>query len=95
MKAMLYMPDRQDPVAVFDQVNIVNMNDNHTASPVRITYQTSRLNAGKTMVELHRDVKMTLKLDDGRTCGVLLQHSSLDASGNAVGVLRVVGDLTD
>lgn len=95
MKAMLYMPDKTDPVAVLDKVEIVRMNDNHTQSPYRITYHSSKLNAGKTMVELHRDAKMVLKLDDGRTCRVLLQHSSIDSKGNAVGVFRVLDGLAD
>jgi hypothetical protein len=92
MKAMLYMPDQSEPAAVFDEVKIVQMNDNHRAEPYRITYTTSKLNAGKTMLELHRDKKMTLKLDDGRTCSVLVQHASMDMQGNSVGVLRVIGD---
>ncbi len=94
MKAMLYMPGKTEPVAVFDHVDVVRMNDNHTAAPERIFFRSRQLNAGKTMVELHRDRKMTLKLDDGRTCSVLIQHSSLDAKGGAVGVLRVLGDLS-
>lgn len=95
MKAMLYMPNQADPVAVFEEVDIVKMNDNHLAAPFRITFKSPRLNAGKTMIELHRDTKMTLKLEDGRTCQVLLQHSSLDSQGNAVGVLRVLDGLAD
>lgn len=95
MKAMLYMPPKKDPVAVLDEVAIVEMNDNHTASPLRITYKSGKLNAGKTMLELHRDEKMQLKLEDGRLCNVLVQHTSLDMQGNAVGVLRVLGDLTE
>lgn len=93
MKAMLYMPGNNNPVATFDEVNLVEMNDNHQAAPRRFTYKTQSLNAGKTMIELHRDEKMTLKLDDGRVCSVLLQHSSLDMEGKAVGVLRVLGNL--
>jgi hypothetical protein len=93
MKAMLYMPNKPDPVAVFEEVSIVKMNDNHSADPYRITYKSPRLNAGRTMIELHRDAKMTLKLEDGRVCQVLLQHSSLDSKGNAVGVLRVLDGL--
>lgn len=95
MKAMLYMPNKQEPVAVFDEVQIVKMNDNHAAFPYRITYYATKLNAGKTMVELHRDVKMVLKLEDGRTCHVLLQHSSMDDKGRAVGVLRVLDGLEE
>jgi hypothetical protein len=95
MKAMLYMPDKSEPVAVLDQVAVVKMNDNHQVAPYRITYSTARLNAGKTMVELHRDTKMVLKLDDGRSCRVLLQHNSLDSKGNAVGVFRVLDGLSD
>jgi hypothetical protein len=94
MKAMLYMPGQNGPVAVFDSVQIVQMNDNHKASPLRVLYKTQRLNAGKTMLELHRDNALTLKLEDGREAKVLLQHSSLDMQGNAVGVLRVLEGLT-
>jgi hypothetical protein len=95
MKAMLYLPNKTEPVAVFDEVNIVKFNDNHRAAPLRITYKAARLNAGKTMVELHRDAKMVLKLEDGRTCQVLLQHNSMDSQGRAVGVLRVLDGLAD
>lgn len=94
MKAMLYLSGKSDPVAVFDEVTIVEMNDNHTAAPYRITYKSAQLNSGKTMLELHRDEKMDLKLDDGRSCAVLLQHSSLDMDGNAVGVMRVMGEFS-
>lgn len=93
MKAMLFHKDLQNPVAVFDEVQLVEMNDNHTSAPYRITYKAESLNSGKTMLELHRDESMTLKFDDGRTCSVLLQHSSLDMEGNAVGVLRVLGEI--
>ena len=57
MKAMLYMPAKDDPVAILDEVKVVTMNDNHKVSPQRIAYKTASLNAGKTMVELHRDDK--------------------------------------
>lgn len=95
MKATLYMPKIKDPVAVLDNVEVVSMNDNHKVQPHRIVFKSTRLNAGRTMVELHRDVKMSLKLDDGRTCSVLLQHSSLDSKGNAVGVFRVVSGIDE
>ncbi|RIK52149.1 MAG: hypothetical protein DCC57_10210 [Chloroflexi bacterium] len=95
MKAMLYMPGQEEPVSVFDKVEIVKMNDNHAGSPYRITYYSTRLNAGKTMVELNRDVKMVLKLEDGRSVDVLLQHSSMDTQGKAIGVLRVLSGLND
>lgn len=95
MKAMLYMPNKQDPVAVFDEVQIVKMNDNHADAPYRITYHSDRLNAGKTMVELHRDTKLVLKLEDGRSLDVLLQHTSMDSEGRAVGVLRVLSGLAE
>lgn len=94
MKAMLYLPHKQDPVAIFEEVSIVKFKDNHPTSPYRITYKSPRLNASKTMVEMERDSKMLLKLEDGRVCNVLLQHSSIDSKGNAVGVLRVLDGLT-
>jgi hypothetical protein len=94
MKAMLYMPNKPEPVAVFEEVEIVHMNQSNHDSPYRIMYKSPRLNAGKTMVEMERDSKLTLRLEDGRTCSVLLQHSSLDSKGNAVGVLRVLGDFS-
>ena len=46
------------------------------------------------MVEMHRDQKMTVKLEDGRTGSVLLAHSSIDSEGQAVGVLRLLGALS-
>lgn len=95
MKAMLFMAGRGEPVAVFDEVNIVTMNDNHSHAPHRVLFKTQRLNAGKVMLELHRDEAMTLKLEDGREASVLVQHSSLDMRGNAVGVLRVLRGLAD
>jgi len=95
MKAMLYLPNKPEPVAIFEEVEIVQFNQSNHDSPYRITYKSPRLNAGKTMVEMERDSKMTLKLEDGRTCKVLLQHSSLDSKGNAVGVLRVLGDISN
>lgn len=93
MKAMLFMKNEDAPVAVLDEVTIVQYNDNHKTAPARILYKSRKLNAGKTMLELHRDAKLTIKLDDGRSTTVLFQHSSLDMEGNAVGVLRVVGEL--
>ena len=93
MKAMLYMQDKKDPVAVLNEVNVVKMNDNHSQSPYRIAFSAARLNAGRTMIELHRDQKMRIRLDDGREANVLLQHSSLDSKGNAVGVLNVLGTI--
>jgi hypothetical protein len=93
MKAMLYMQNKKDPVAVLDEVKVVQMNDNHNQSPYRITFSASQLNSGRTMIELHRDAKMRIRLDDGREASVLLQHTSLDSKGNAVGVLRVLGTM--
>lgn len=95
MKATLYMPDKKDPVAVLDEVQIVKMNDNHAKSPCRINYKSSKLNSGRTMLELYRDRKLKMQLEDGREADVLLQHNSLDSKGNAVGVLRVLGTLAE
>ena len=92
MKAMLYMQNSEDPVAIFDEVTISEMNDNHRRSPFRIMYKSKQLNSSKIMLELYRDNKMRLKLEDGRSCEVLLQHSSIDMQGNAVGVMRVLGE---
>jgi len=90
---MLYMPEQEDPVAIFDEVQIVTMNDNHAKSQSRVTYKSRRINAGRTMVEMHRDQPMSLRMDDGRSCDVLLQHASLDQEGNSVGVLRILGEI--
>ena len=95
MKAMLFLQDNEKPVSVLNEVQIISMNDNHKLSPTRISYKSKQLNASKTMIELIRHEQMTVKLDDGRSGQVLLQHSSLDMEGNAVGVLRVLGDLKD
>ena len=94
MKATLFLNNKETPVAELDEVTVVAMNDNHKQDPLRITYKSYKLNSSKTMIELHRDEKMVLKLEDGRSGSVLLQHTSLDMEGNAVGVLRVLGDLS-
>ena len=95
MKAMLYTAKMDQPVSVLDDVRIVEYaSTNHAeSSHMRLFFKTKALNATKTMVELHRDEKMTVKLEDGRTASALLAHSSLDSEGNAVGVLRVLGAL--
>lgn len=95
MKAMLYFERMDQPVSILDDVKVVEyQSTNHgDASHVRIFYTTKALNAGKTMTELHRDRRLTVKLEDGRSGNALLQHSSIDLEGNAVGVLRVLGNL--
>jgi hypothetical protein len=93
MKASMYLPGEDQPVAVFDEISVVEMNDNHRLSPIRVNYKSRELNSSKVMLERHRDSKMRLELEDGRKADVLLQHSSLDMDGNAVGVLRVLGDI--
>ena len=96
MKAMLYADKIDQAVSVLDDVRIVAYGStNHPEnSQVRLFFKTKALNATKTMVELHRDQKMTVKLEDGRTGSVLLAHSSMDNEGNAVGVLRMLGALS-
>ena len=95
MKAMLYFERMEQPVSVLDDVKVVEYHStNHNnVSHVRIFYTTKALNATKTMTELHRDRRLTVKLEDGRSGKALLQHSSIDLEGNAVGVLRVLGNL--
>lgn len=95
MKATLYMEKIDGPVSVLDEVQIVEMDKpNHLEnSQYRIFFKTASLNATKTMVELHRDRKMMVKLEDGRTADALLTHSSFDLEGKAVGVLRVLGEI--
>jgi len=95
MKAMLYLDQMDQPVSVLDEVKVVEFNASNHAdhSHHRIFYKTKNLNATKTMVDLHRDRRFVVKLDDGRVANALLQHSSIDMQGNAVGVLRVLGDL--
>jgi hypothetical protein len=95
MKAMLYLPHKPDPVSVLEEVEVVHLNQSNHYSHYLINYKSPRLNAGKTMVEMERDSKMILKLEDGQSCDVVLQHSSIDSKGNAVGVLRVLGDFTN
>ncbi len=95
MKAMLYMNQASQPVSILDEVKVVEYKSQNHAdhSNYRIFYKTYALNATKTMVDLHRDRRLVIKLDDGRSGDTLLQHSSIDTDGNAVGVLRVLGDL--
>jgi hypothetical protein len=93
MNAMLYSPGKDEPVAVLDDVSVVSLNDNHKVSPERVYFSTKKLGTGKKLLELIRDEKMTLKLDDGRTGSVLLQHTCVDSEGKSVGVLRVLDSL--
>jgi len=93
MKGMLYFPSREEPVAVLDDVTLIHYDDNHKSAPERVYYKSSHLNAGRTMLELQRDDRMVLKFDDGSGANVVLQHASMDADGNSVGVLRVLGPL--
>lgn len=95
MKAMLYLAGKEDPAAVLDEVHIVTYNDNHKASSLRVSFKTRKFNAGRTMTELHRHEKMQIRLEDGRAADVLLQHASLDMEGNTIGVLRVLGEITE
>ena len=71
MKAMLYLKDNENPVAVLDEVQVVQLDDNHKVSPARITYKSKKMNAWKTMIELHRDEKMAVTLEDGRHGSVI------------------------
>ena len=87
------MSDIKKPVAELDDVRVLEYNDNHKEAPLRIFYKSHSLNAGKTMLEMHRDEEMVLRFEDGRSANVLLQHTSMDSEGNAVGVLRVLGQL--
>lgn len=93
MKAMLFLDRTDQPVSVLDDVKIVEYSStNHAGhSHTRVFYKTKNLNATKTMIELHRDRPVVLKLEDGRTAKAFLQHSSIDMEGNSVGVLRVLG----
>lgn len=93
MKAMLYLPNREEPVAVLDEVSVVEYNDNHKRDPLRLYYRSQRLNSSRVMAEMFRDEKMHLKLEDGRSADVLIQHSSMDMEGRFIGVLRLLGDL--
>ena len=95
MKGMLYLLGRAEPAAILDDVKVLAFNDNHTVAPVRIYYSTRNLNMGKAMLELVRDDRLQIKLDDGRSGNVLLQHQSMDADGKSVGLLCVLGRLSD
>lgn len=95
MKGMLYLAGREEPVAVLDDVKVIEFNDNHKLAPLRVYYKTLSLNASRVMLELQRDERMLLKLDDGRSANVLLQHESMDTEGYSVGVLRVLGPMVD
>ncbi len=90
MNGKLYRKDKKDAVAILDNVQLVVMNDNHENFPERIFYRTKRLSEGKKMVELFRDEPMRLELEDGRSCHIVIQDSSLSADGQFVGVLRVL-----
>lgn len=93
MKATLYLDRKDQPISVLDNIQIVEYKtSNHEPqSNYRVFYKTRNLNATKTMSELHRDRRFLLKLEDGRSANVLLQHESHDSEGYAVGVLRILG----
>jgi hypothetical protein len=89
------MSGNETAVAVLDHVQLVEYNDNHKDAPQRIYYKSKSLNAGKTMLEMHRDEQMLLRMEDGRSANVLLQHNSMDSQGFAVGILRVLGPIME
>ncbi len=93
MQAKLFLSDIKKSVADLDDVRILEYNDNHKQAPLRIYYKSRSLNASKTMLEMRRDEEMLLRFEDGRSASVLLQHTSMDSEGNAVGVLRVLGQV--
>ena len=57
MKATLYMEDAKTPVAEFEEVKVVALNDNHAKFGREIFFKATQLNASKVMIELHRDQK--------------------------------------
>lgn len=89
MKGTLYLQDKL--LAQLDETR-VSVFKTHAVDPIRVSYSTKQLNVGKSLTELHRGRVLTLKLDDGRAAQVVYQHASIDAQGNLVGVLRVLGD---
>jgi len=96
MKAKLYVDRVDEEVSILDDVRIVEYGSKNHAenSQVRLFFKTRALNTTKTMIELHRDHKMVVKLEDGRTGNALLAHSSMDSEGHAVGVLRLLDELS-
>ena len=62
MKAMLYLAGKDEPAAVLDEVTLVQFNDNHKISPVRVSFKSSKFNAGKTGTVFGGEVG--LKLSD-------------------------------
>jgi hypothetical protein len=46
----------------------------------------------KKGLEMYRNLRLELRLDDGRRAPVVLQHESVTPDGKIAGVLRVVGE---
>ncbi len=79
------------PLAQLDEVTITVFKTYET-DPIRVSYASKVLGIDKAFPELQRTKALDLQLDDGRQAAVIFQHASLDAKGQQVGVLRVLGD---
>ncbi len=91
MKGTLSLNGR--PLAQLDAVTVTVFKTYET-DPIRVSYTSKALGIGKAFPELQRTRALELQLDDGRQASVIFQHASLDAQGQQVGVLRVLGDFT-
>ncbi len=89
MKGILSLNGK--PLAQLDEVK-VTVFKTYEIDPIRVSYTSKALGIGKTFPELQRTKAMVLELDNGSQASVIFQHSSLDAQGQQVGVLRVLGD---
>lgn len=79
------------PLAQLDEVTIAVFKT-YAIDPIRVSYTSKALGIGKVFPELQRTKSLELQLDDGSQASVVFQHASLDAKGQQVGVLRVIGD---
>lgn len=89
MKGTLFLHDKL--LAQLDETR-VSVFKTYDIDPIRVSYSTRKLNAGKILTEMQRGRVLDLRLEDGRTAHVVYQHASIDAKGNLAGVLRVLGD---
>lgn len=81
------------PLAQLDDVKITVFKT-YAIDPIRVSYTSKALGIGKAFPELQRTKSLDLEMDDGSQATVVFQHASLDAKGQQVGVLRVIGDFT-
>jgi hypothetical protein len=91
VKGELFLPKNIKPAAVLDCriAEYRRSGDPHHSIRVLYTYQERPAKG----LELHKDVPLQLRLEDGRQAKIIVQHESVTPDGRITGVLRVIGAL--